>query len=100
LHHLALHPDALAKLQAEIDDYKNAHEESDLISLSKLQYLQACIDESLRLYPVVPSGLPRMTPPEGMQIDDVYIPGDTIVHNPSYTMYRGMTNEELMWHCC
>ncbi|KAH7147578.1 cytochrome P450 [Fusarium sp. MPI-SDFR-AT-0072] len=88
LHHLALHPDVLAKLQAEIDDYKNTHEESDLISLGKLQYLQACIDESLRLYPVVPSGLPRMTPPEGMEIDGVYIPGDTIIHNPSYTMYR------------
>ncbi|KAG5785910.1 hypothetical protein H9Q73_000491 [Fusarium xylarioides] len=88
LHHLALHPDVLAKLQAEIDGYKSTHDEYDLVSLSKLQYLQACIDESLRLYPVVPSGVPRMTPPEGLQLDDVYIPGDTIIHNPSYTMYR------------
>ncbi|CVL12932.1 related to pisatin demethylase cytochrome P450 [Fusarium proliferatum] len=88
LHHLVLHPDVLAKLQAEIDEYKNTHDEYDLVSLSKLQYLQACIDESLRLYPVVPSGVPRMTPPEGLQLDDVYIPGDTIIHNPSYTMYR------------
>ncbi|KAF5642512.1 pisatin demethylase cytochrome P450 [Fusarium tjaetaba] len=88
LHNLVLHPDVLAKLQAEIDEYKNTHDEYDLVSLSKLQYLQACIDESLRLYPVVPSGVPRMTPPEGMQLDDVYIPGDTIIHSPSYTMYR------------
>lgn len=88
LHHLVLHPNVLAKLQAEIDEYKNTHDEYDLVSLSKLQYLQACIDESLRLYPVVPSGVPRMTPPEGLQLDDVYIPGDTIIHNPSYTMYR------------
>ncbi|KAF5638147.1 cytochrome P450 monooxygenase cytochrome P450 [Fusarium sp. NRRL 25303] len=88
LHHLALHPDVLDKLQAEIDEYKSTHDEYDLVSLSKLQYLQACIDESLRLYPVVPSGVPRMTPPEGLQLDDVYIPGDTIIHNPSYTMYR------------
>ncbi|RKL41492.1 hypothetical protein BFJ72_g5384 [Fusarium proliferatum] len=88
LHHLVLHPHVLAKLQAEIDEYKSTHDEYDLVSLSKLQYLQACIDESLRLYPVVPSGVPRMTPPEGLQLDDVYIPGDTIIHNPSYTMYR------------
>ncbi|KAG9495039.1 hypothetical protein J7337_013270 [Fusarium musae] len=88
LHNLVLHPDVLAKLQAEIDEYKNTHDEYDLVSLSKLQYLQACIDESLRLYPVVPSGVPRMTPPEGMQLDGVYIPGDTIIHSPSYPMYR------------
>ncbi|KAF4341678.1 cytochrome P450 monooxygenase 67 [Fusarium beomiforme] len=88
LHHLATHPEILSKLRAEIDEYKNSHENSDLVSLGQLKYLQACIDESLRLYPVVPSGLPRMTPPEGLQVDDVFIPGDTIVHNPSYTMYR------------
>lgn len=91
-----LHPDVLAKLQAEIDEYENTHDEYDLVSLSKLQYLQACIDESLRLYPVVPSGVPRMTPPEGLQLDDVYIPGDTIIHNPSYTMYRGMQNDKFI----
>ncbi|KAF9776611.1 hypothetical protein IL306_005185 [Fusarium sp. DS 682] len=88
LHHLATHPDVLAKLRAEIDEYKNSHENSDLVSLGQLKYIQACIDESLRLYPVVPSGLPRLTPPKGLQIDDVFIPGNTIIHNPSYTMYR------------
>ena len=96
MHHLALHPDVLVKLQAEIDEYKSTHDEYDLVSLSKLQYLQACIDESLRLYPVVPSGVPRMTPPEGLQLDDVYIPGDTIIHNPSYTMYRGMLKDKFI----
>lgn len=96
MHHLVLHPDVLVKLQDEIDEYKNTHDEYDLVSLSNLQYLQACIDESLRLYPVVPSGVPRMTPPEGLQLDDVYIPGDTIIHNPSYTMYRGMLNDKFI----
>ena len=89
LHQLALNPETCKKLQAEIDDYKTNHEESDHFSMSKLKYLQACIDESLRLTPVLMSGLQRMTPPEGMQLDDVFIPGDTIFHAPSYTMYRG-----------
>ncbi|KAJ4026558.1 hypothetical protein NW752_001508 [Fusarium irregulare] len=88
LHQLALNPETCKKLQAEIDDYKTNHEESDHFSMSKLKYLQACIDESLRLTPVLMSGLQRMTPPEGMQLDDVFIPGDTIFHAPSYTMYR------------
>ncbi|RBR25622.1 uncharacterized protein FIESC28_01585 [Fusarium coffeatum] len=88
LHRLALNPETCKKLQDEIDDYKTNHEESDHFSMSKLKYLQACIDESLRLTPVVMSGLQRMTPPEGMQLGDVFIPGDTIFRAPSYTMYR------------
>lgn len=92
LHQLTLNPETCKKLQAEIDDYKTNHEESDHFSMTKLKYLQACIDESLRLTPVLMSGLQRMTPPEGMQLDDVFIPGDTIFHAPSYTMYRGKDN--------
>ena len=89
LHRLALNPEICKKLQDEIDNYKTNHKESDHFSMSKLKYLQACIDESLRLTPVVMSGLQRMTPPEGMQLGDVFIPGDTIFRAPSYTMYRG-----------
>ncbi|KAM0540773.1 hypothetical protein ACHAPJ_013518, partial [Fusarium lateritium] len=85
---LALHREVYSRLQAEIDAYKETHEQSDHLSLSKLEYLQACIDEALRLHPVIMSGLQRMTPPEGMQVDDVFIPGNTIFHAPSYTMYR------------
>ncbi|KAG8672181.1 hypothetical protein FPOAC1_005443 [Fusarium poae] len=88
LHQLTLHPNVLKKLRAEIDEYKANYETPDYVSMSKLKYLQACIDESLRLNPVIMSGLQRTTPPEGMQIDDVFIPGDTIFHAPSYTMYR------------
>lgn len=61
----------------------------DHASLSKMKYLQACIDESLRLHPPVPSGLQRMTPREGLQIGETFIPGDTIVQIPTYTLYRG-----------
>ncbi|KIL86958.1 hypothetical protein FAVG1_09511 [Fusarium avenaceum] len=85
---LAQHPEVMSKLQAEIDDYKKTHEESDNMSLGKLTYLHACLDESLRLYPVVPSGLQRVTAPEGMQVDDIFIPGDTLFHSPTYTMCR------------
>ncbi|KAJ3540924.1 hypothetical protein NM208_g4841 [Fusarium decemcellulare] len=88
LYELARHPQIYSQLQAEIDAYKKSHEQSDQSSLAQLKYLQACIDESLRLHPVLPSGVQRMTPPEGMQIDDVFIPGDTIITNPSHTMHR------------
>lgn len=85
---LASHPAVTAKLQREIDEYHAAHEHADHLSLSKLKYLQACIDESLRLLPPVPSGLQRMSPPEGQQVGDVFIPGNTIVQVPTYTLNR------------
>lgn len=81
--------DICSRLQEEIDEYKKEHNKSDYASLSHLKLLQACIDETLRLHPVVPSGLQRMTPPEGLQIGDTFIPGDTIVQVPSYTLQRG-----------
>lgn len=78
----------VSKLQKDLDQYHEEHSKADHQSLSKLKFLQACIDESLRLYPPVPSGLQRMSPPEGQQIGDVFIPGNTIVQMPSYTLNR------------
>ncbi|KAL5339154.1 cytochrome P450 [Aspergillus crustosus] len=50
--------------------------------------LNACIFETLRLHPAVPSGLPRKTPPEGVYVGGRYIPGDTVMVN-FYAMGRG-----------
>lgn len=81
---------ALQALQKEVDDLYASTENIDAITLSKLRYMDAVINETLRLHPPVPSGLQRMTPPEGLQIDQTFIPGNTILQIPSYTMYRGM----------
>ncbi|VUC24617.1 unnamed protein product [Clonostachys rosea] len=87
---LALHPEIMAELQNEIDQMYAKHAHPDHQDFSKLRYLNACIDESLRLYPPVPSGLQRMSPPQGYQAGDVHIPGSTVVQVPSYTMHRGI----------
>ncbi|KAK2042135.1 benzoate 4-monooxygenase cytochrome P450 [Colletotrichum somersetense] len=83
------HTQEYKKLQEEVDEYFQHHKKPEHVTLSKLRYLQACNDEALRLYPPVPSGVQRMTPPEGLQVDDVWLPGDTIVFVPSYTQFRG-----------
>ncbi|KAJ4321440.1 hypothetical protein N0V84_005362 [Fusarium piperis] len=80
--------DICSQLQEEIDEYKKEHKQSDYASLSHLKLLQACVDETLRLHPVVPSGLQRMAPPEGLQIGDTFVPGNAIVQVPSYTLQR------------
>jgi cytochrome P450 len=86
---LAQNPAVLQKLQEEVDAYFTENEEPSATTLSKLNYLNACINESLRLHPPVPSGVQRMTPPEGLQLGDTMIPGDTIVQVPTYTLHRG-----------
>ncbi|KPM41803.1 hypothetical protein AK830_g4686 [Neonectria ditissima] len=88
LFELATHPQACVKLQKELDEYFSQHETPEHMSLSKLQYLQAVIDEAMRLYPAVPSGLQRMTPPEGLFIGETFIPGDMTVQVPTYTLFR------------
>jgi hypothetical protein len=52
-------------------------------------YLTGIINEALRLHPPVPSGLQRLTPPEGAVIAGRYIPGDMNVTTPTYSLHRG-----------
>lgn len=48
--------------------------------------------ETLRLKPSVLSGNPRVTPPEGLVIDQVWIPGNRIVIVPQHVVQRDERN--------
>ena len=61
-----------------------------VLRLQSCEYLNAFIDEVLRLHPAVPSGVSRNTPPQGLQIGDHYIPGEVTVAMPIWTMQRCM----------
>lgn len=68
--------DAYTKVQAEVRGAFERPEEMTLVTTSKLPYLQACLEEALRLYPPVPLALPRRTGKKGAIIDGVAIPGN------------------------
>ncbi|PLN80575.1 putative cytochrome P450 [Aspergillus taichungensis] len=91
LYYLARTPSACKALQAELDNaFPNPTNASTFSNdeFRNLPYLEAVINETLRLKPAVPSGQPRVTPPEGLQVEEVWIPGDTIVFVPQYVIQR------------
>lgn len=72
---LTQNPEALSALAKQIRE--NYHDDSLLTihNLTHNTYLTACIEEALRLFPPVPEGLPRVTPPEGDHIGGHWVPG-------------------------
>jgi cytochrome P450 len=86
---LSRNPRCLKLLQEEIDELHKTEKDVHVRSLGKLPYLEAVINEALRLHPPVPSGVQRISPPEGLRIGETFIPGDTIIQIPTYTMFRG-----------
>lgn len=72
--YLLTNPEALKKLTAEIRGAFKSEDEIDFTSVSALPYLLACLDEALRMYPPVPTGLPRVVPRGGASIAGNYVP--------------------------
>ncbi|KAL1613678.1 hypothetical protein SLS54_010375 [Diplodia seriata] len=76
---LLRHPE---KLQALRDEMRQAFaKEADIsvASTAGLPYLQAVLDETLRIHHPTPIALPRLIPPAGLQVDGQWIPGNTVM---------------------
>ncbi|EKG16098.1 Cytochrome P450 [Macrophomina phaseolina MS6] len=90
--HLLRNPDKLAKLAREVRSAFARPDDMDMLSLSRLPYLAACLEEGLRVYPPVPAGLPRIVPPEGRVVCGESVPGGTSVYLSHYAAYRSPEN--------
>ncbi|KAJ0418761.1 benzoate 4-monooxygenase cytochrome P450 [Aspergillus carlsbadensis] len=85
---LIRNPDQVTKLRVEFDSLGKDLANLTPEDLMKLPHLNAVINETLRLYPPVPSGVQRKTGPQGLRIGETSIPGDTIIQVPFYTVFR------------
>jgi cytochrome P450 len=65
----------MSKLVREIRSAFVSESEINLASAGRLQYLNACVDEGMRLCPPVSIGVPRVVPPSGDTICGQWIPG-------------------------
>ncbi len=89
MYHLIKTPSALAKLRQELDTVDSGSQVVVPYSNVKtLQFLRACLDESLRITPPVAFGLPRKTPPQGAMVGTTWISGGVTVCIPAYIAHR------------
>lgn len=56
--------------------------------VKRLTYLEAVINESLRIHSTSAIGLPRLVPEGGLTILGKYFPPNTVLSVPSYTIHR------------
>ena len=66
-------------------------------SVKKLKYLEACINESLRLHSTSSLGLPRLVPKAGLEVCGKFFKEGTVLSVPSYTIHRdsGVWGEDV-----
>jgi tryprostatin B 6-hydroxylase len=92
-YHLAIEPGLISRLREEVETLVgDANSKIEHQHLQSASLLNACINETLRLHPPVPSGLYRKTPPEGVYIGDEWIPGNTTIQIHLYSMARGKSS--------
>lgn len=76
---LTEHPETLRKLTEEIRQRYDSEDEITIQSTAELPYLNAVLQESLRLCPPGPAVFPRVVPKGGRVVCDKFVPGGVTV---------------------
>ncbi|KAH6914654.1 cytochrome P450 [Coprinopsis sp. MPI-PUGE-AT-0042] len=85
-------PEMKNRLQQEVDTAFSDMDDMDVDAVLRLPYLDACLQETLRIMPPGPCGPPRTSGEAGVQIQDTWFPPNTTLHVPVYTMHRDASN--------
>ncbi|TGO22395.1 hypothetical protein BPAE_0170g00060 [Botrytis paeoniae] len=80
--YLIQNPPRLHKLVSEIRKTFHRKKDIEIATLRDLSYLNAVINEGLRLTNPVPGGLPRVVPPGGDIYADTFVPAGTSISVP------------------
>lgn len=80
----------LSKIRSEVDTIVAKNQETNLESIKNAKYVDGVVCETLRLKNPVPSGIQAVTPPQGLEVAGIRIPGNVNVRVPHLTL---MTDE-------
>ena len=72
-------PHAYERLTNEIRTRFPTAADMKFLDLQECEYMNACIDEALRIFPPVPTGLTRTVPRSGDTVAGEFLPGGTTV---------------------
>jgi len=89
-YHLAQNPIAQSRLQAELDEALG-NDDDPIASqeiVKRLPYLEAVINEALRVHSTSSMGLPRLVTEGGLHVSGRFFPEGTVLSVPSYTIHR------------
>lgn len=87
-YYLAKSPTHIQKLREELEPLLRSDEPFNVQKMQNAKHLNGIINEALRLHPPTPSGGFRITPPQGITVDGVFIPGGVNVNVPLYALGR------------
>lgn len=87
---LAKDPMLRQKLREELEPIMREAKGEDppYSELAHASLLNAIINETMRVKTPVPSGGPRITPSEGLQVGDAWIPGEVTIFTPHHIIQR------------
>ncbi|KAL6859545.1 cytochrome P450 [Trichoderma novae-zelandiae] len=85
---LGRNPGPLKKLCDEVRSSFTSEEEIDLLSVSRLSYMLAVLDETLRFHPAIPATTPRTINEKGDVIAGHWVPPGTHIDIWYWTMFH------------
>ncbi|KAF2667772.1 cytochrome P450 [Microthyrium microscopicum] len=88
MYELSCHTKWQDKLRSELLAAELDGKDYAVSELYKLPILGAVINETMRLHPPAIAGLPRITPPEGAEIDGLDVPGNVFVSVSPFVSQR------------
>lgn len=100
MYFLLTHPQVMSRATSEVRKKFESDKDMAIANVADLPYTLAVIEETMRLYPAVPSLSARLVPPGGDTVDGKFLPAGTSIHFFQYAANRLNSNYKHAeeWH--